>query len=65
MLGPARSLALDPGLAPHLADRLLTKPGLKVTTTLDRRRPARSRSPRSSASCRASAAAARATARWW
>ena len=37
MLGPARSLALDPGLAPHLSDRLLTKPGLKVTTTLDRR----------------------------
>lgn len=37
MLGPARSLALDPGLAPHLADRLLTRPGLRVTTTLDRR----------------------------
>jgi len=35
MLGPARSLQLDPGLAPHLAQRLLTKPGLKVTTTLD------------------------------
>ena len=35
MLGPARSLALDPGLAPHLSDRLLTKPGLKITTTLD------------------------------
>lgn len=35
MLGPARSLALDPGLAPHLAGRLLTKPGLKVTTTID------------------------------
>jgi penicillin-binding protein 1C len=35
MLGPARSLALDPGLAPHLAARLLTKPGLKLTTTLD------------------------------
>jgi penicillin-binding protein 1C len=35
MLGPARSLALDPGLAPHLADRLLTRPGLRVTTTLD------------------------------
>ena len=37
MLGPARSLALDPGLAPHLADRLLKKPGLRVTTTLDAR----------------------------
>ncbi|HEX4695494.1 penicillin-binding protein 1C [Sphingomonas sp.] len=35
MLGPARSLALDPGLAPHLAAKLLTKPGLKITTTLD------------------------------
>lgn len=35
MLGPARSLALDPGLAPHLANKLLTKPGLRVTTTLD------------------------------
>lgn len=37
MLGPARSLALDPGLAPHLSDRLLRKPGLRVKTTLDRR----------------------------
>ncbi|QNE33529.1 penicillin-binding protein 1C [Sphingomonas sp. NBWT7] len=35
MLGPARSLQLDPGLAPHLSDRLLTKAGLKVTSTLD------------------------------
>ncbi|WP_293875844.1 penicillin-binding protein 1C [Sphingomonas sp. UBA978] len=35
MLGPARSLALDPGLAPHLSDRLLTRAGLRVTTTLD------------------------------
>ena len=35
MLGPARSLQLDPGLAPHLADRLLTKPALRVRTTLD------------------------------
>ncbi len=35
MLGPTRSLALDPGLAPHLSDRLLTKPGLRVSTTLD------------------------------
>ncbi len=37
MLGPARSLALDPGLAPHLASRLLTKAGLHVTSTLDAR----------------------------
>lgn len=37
MLGPARSLQLDPGLAPHLAQRLLTKPGLRVATTLDAR----------------------------
>ncbi|MGP7794845.1 penicillin-binding protein 1C [Sphingomonas sp. CLY1604] len=35
MLGPARSLALDPGLAPHLSDRLLTRPGLRIATTLD------------------------------
>ncbi|WP_044336665.1 penicillin-binding protein 1C [Sphingomonas hengshuiensis] len=37
MLGPARTLALDPGLAPHLSGRLLTTPGAKVTTTLDAR----------------------------
>ena len=37
MLGPARSLALDPGLAPHLSARLLTRAGLRVTTTLDAR----------------------------
>ncbi len=35
MLGPARSLALDPGLAPHLAGRLLTKAGDRITTTID------------------------------
>lgn len=35
MLGPARSLALDPGLAPHLAAALLNRPGAKVVTTLD------------------------------
>ncbi|MFS0774012.1 penicillin-binding protein 1C [Sphingomonas sp. 1P08PE] len=35
MLGPARSLALDPGLAPHLSDRLLTRAGMRVATTLD------------------------------
>lgn len=34
-LGPARALALDPALAPHLAVKLLTKPGLRVRTTLD------------------------------
>lgn len=37
MLGPARRLALDPGLAQHLAQRMLTKPGLTVRSTLDRR----------------------------
>ncbi|MFL9839705.1 penicillin-binding protein 1C [Sphingomonas sp. ST-64] len=37
MLGPARSLALDPGLAMHLANRMLTEPGLRVETTLDLR----------------------------
>jgi penicillin-binding protein 1C len=31
----ARSRSLDPGLAPHLATRLLTAPGMKVTTTID------------------------------
>lgn len=36
-LGPARTLALDPGLAPHLAGRLLTRPGMRVQTTLDGR----------------------------
>ena len=35
MLGPARSLAVDPGLAPHLAQRLLTRPGLRVASTID------------------------------
>ncbi|MBA3836630.1 MAG: penicillin-binding protein 1C, partial [Zymomonas sp.] len=35
MLGPQRSLALDPGLAPHLATRLLTSAGARITTTLD------------------------------
>lgn len=34
-LGPARSLALDPGLAPHLSTRLLTQPGMRAQTTLD------------------------------
>ena len=34
-LGPARSLQLDPGLAPHLASRLLTRPAMRVRTTLD------------------------------
>jgi penicillin-binding protein 1C len=35
MLGPARSLALDPGLAPHLSAALLTQPGARIRTTLD------------------------------
>ena len=35
MLGPARRLALDPGLAPHLAAKLLARPGMRVATTLD------------------------------
>ncbi len=35
MLAPARRLALDPGLAPHLAARLLRQPGMRVKTTLD------------------------------
>ena len=36
MTGPARRLADDPGLAPHLAYRLLKRPGETATTTLDR-----------------------------
>ena len=35
MIGPQRRLADDPGLAPHLANRLLKRPGETVTTTLD------------------------------
>lgn len=35
MSSEQRSLALDPGLAPHLAARLLTKPGLRIRTTID------------------------------
>jgi penicillin-binding protein 1C len=37
MLGPTRRLALDPGLAPHLAVKLLREPGMRVRTTLDSR----------------------------
>lgn len=36
MFGNQRRLALDPGFAPHLAAKLLTKAGMRVTTTLDR-----------------------------
>jgi penicillin-binding protein 1C len=36
MTGPDRRLADDPGLARHLADRLLDTPGATVATTLDR-----------------------------
>lgn len=35
MTGPARRLADDPGLAPHLAYHLLRRPGETVATTLD------------------------------
>ena len=35
MTGPDRRLADDPGLAPHLAYRLLEQPGETITTTLD------------------------------
>jgi penicillin-binding protein 1C len=35
MTGPHRRLADDPGLAPHLAYRLLKKPGETIVTTLD------------------------------
>jgi penicillin-binding protein 1C len=33
--GPARQLANDPGLAPHLSTKLLTSPGMRVTTMID------------------------------
>ncbi len=36
MMAGERSLTLDPGLAPHLSARLLTKPGVRQDTTLDR-----------------------------
>jgi penicillin-binding protein 1C len=34
-LGSARRIETDPGLAPHLARRLIDKPGVKLTTTVD------------------------------
>ncbi|HVI98133.1 MAG TPA: penicillin-binding protein 1C [Sphingomonas sp.] len=37
MLAPTRGLQLDPELAPHLAVKLLTKPGMRVTSTIDAR----------------------------
>ena len=37
MTGTAQRDATDPGLAPHLAQRLLSEPGQTVTTTLDAR----------------------------
>jgi penicillin-binding protein 1C len=36
MTATQRRLGLDPGLAPHLAVKLLTEPGTRITTTLDR-----------------------------
>jgi penicillin-binding protein 1C len=36
MVGQSRQAALDPGLAPHLAVKMLPKPGMKLRTTLDR-----------------------------
>ena len=36
MLGSQRQLALDPGLAPHLTTKLLTEPGIRLTSTIDR-----------------------------
>ncbi len=35
MVAPGRLQALDPAIAPHLAERLLRKPGTRITTTLD------------------------------
>ena len=34
-LSAERARALDPGLAPHLAARLMTRSGMRVTTTID------------------------------
>lgn len=34
-LGMARRVRTDPGLAPHLAQRLIDRPGVRVMTTLD------------------------------
>lgn len=34
-LAGGRSSRIDPGLAPHLAHRLIDKPGVRLTTTLD------------------------------
>ncbi len=36
MTSTSQRLALDPGLAPHLAVKLLTRPGMRLRTTLDR-----------------------------
>jgi penicillin-binding protein 1C len=36
MTNSARRIELDPGLAPHLAAKLLTRPGSRLRTTLDR-----------------------------
>ena len=60
-----RAAALDPGLAPHLAGRLLTEPGLNDRPPRSTPVSSRSRPRRSVASSRDWAAAARATARWW
>jgi penicillin-binding protein 1C len=35
MFAPGRMRVLNPGLAPHLAQRLLRSPGMRVTSTLD------------------------------
>jgi len=37
MLSPGRLAALDPALAPHLANHLLRTPGARLTTTIDKR----------------------------
>lgn len=34
-LGGPRAVSLDPGLAPHLAGKLLTEPGMRLETTID------------------------------
>ena len=47
----AAASPIDPGLAPHLAQRLLSKPGLTVRSTLDRRAQIDRRARARAASC--------------
>ena len=65
MTGPARRLADDPNLAPHLAVRLLRTPGDDDHDHARRARPGDRDHGAAPPAARRSAATARATARWW